>query len=109
MDTFIMQNFLNFDNELKINIFKYVNHPSNLSLTCKDWSAIAKNPYAKIEWLLVQYGKDALFHVVKLGPTFIDIGVCKYLTSSEMSRYFIGKILMHFGKYNQKLINPRLE
>ncbi|CAG8750868.1 5380_t:CDS:1, partial [Funneliformis mosseae] len=33
--------------EIKINIFKYVDTPLNLSLTCKAWNNIAKDPYAK--------------------------------------------------------------
>ncbi|PKY17562.1 hypothetical protein RhiirB3_522092 [Rhizophagus irregularis] len=45
-----------------------------LALTCRNWSAISKDAYAKTEWLLVRYGKShALFHAVRLGPTFMDI------------------------------------
>ena len=72
-----MQYFQNYEYEIKINILKYVNSPLNLALTCRNWSAIAKDPYAKTEWLILRYGKThALFNAVRLGPTFIDIPVC---------------------------------
>ena len=36
------------------------------------------------EWLLVHYGKaHALFHAVRLGPTFIDIPVCQILIARK--------------------------
>ena len=58
-----------FKEEIKINIFKYVDYPLNLALSCQNWSVIAKNPYAKTEWLIARYGKaHALFHAVRLGP-----------------------------------------
>ncbi|RIA98880.1 hypothetical protein C1645_748676 [Glomus cerebriforme] len=58
-----MQNFKNFEYEIKINIFKYVNFPLNLALTCRNWSVIVKDPYAKSEWLIAHFGKtSALFH-----------------------------------------------
>ena len=69
-----MQYFQNFEYEIKINIFKYVDSPLNLALTCRNWSVIAKDPYAKSEWLIVHFGKErALFHAVRLGPTFFDM------------------------------------
>ena len=58
------------EDEIKINIFKYVDYPQNLALTCRNWSVIAKDPYAKTEWLITHYGKAL---AVRLGPTFIDI------------------------------------
>ena len=64
--------FNNLPNEIKINIFKYVNHPLNLILTCRNWSVIAKDSYAKTEWLIEHHGKErALFHAVRLGSGFI--------------------------------------
>src|SRR5579862_1083077 len=96
------------EDKIKINIFKYVDYPLNLSLTCRNWSVIAKDPYAKIEWLLVRYGNNAnaLYHAVRLGPTFIDIPVFRALITKNVtiSRYFIQRLLMHFGRYQPKLI-----
>ena len=107
-----IQYFQNFEYEIKINIFKYVNSPLNLALTCRNWSIIAKDPYAKTEWLILRYGKaHALFHAVRLGPTFIDITVCDTLIARKViiSRYFVQRLLMHFGKYDQKLIELKIE
>ena len=67
-----------FEDEIKTNVFKYVDSPINLALTCRSWSIISKDAYAKTEWLLVHYGRaHALFHAVRLGPTFIDIRFVK--------------------------------
>ena len=104
--------FQNFEYEIKINIFIHVTSPLNLALTCQSWSAIAKDKYAKTQWLIVRYGKaHALFHAVRLGPTFIDTPVCQSLIARKaiISRYFIQRLLMHFGKYDQKLIELKIE
>ena len=98
-------------NEIKILIFKYVDSPLNLALTCKNWCVILKDEYAKTEWLVVHYGKaHAFFHAVRLGPTFIDIPVCQTLIAKKVpiSRYFIQRLLMCFGKCDQKLMELRL-
>src|ERR1044072_6888033 len=95
-----------FEYEIKINIFKYVDSPLNLALTCQNWSVIAKDPYAKSEWLIVHYGKEhALFHAIRLGPTFIDISVCQFLIERRViiSRDFIQKLLRQFGTCDQNL------
>src|SRR4051794_1579071 len=100
------------EGEIKITIFKYVDSPLNLALTCRNWSVIAKDPYAKHEWQIVHYGKaHALFHAVRLGPTFIDIPVCQTLIASKfiLYRYFIQRLLMHFEKYDQNLIELKIE
>ena len=102
----------NFKYEININIFKYVDYPLNLALTCRNWSVIVKDPYARSEWLIVHYGKlHALFHAVRLGPTFIDMPLCQTLIARNIgiSRYFVQRLLMHFGKYDQKLIELKLE
>ncbi|GBC08200.1 hypothetical protein RclHR1_07970002 [Rhizophagus clarus] len=100
------QIFENFVYEIKINIFKYVIHPLNLALTCQNWSIIVKDPYAKIEWLIVNYGKKhALSQAIKLGPTFIDMALCQVLIERRIitSKSFIQILLKFFGKYNRKL------
>ena len=107
-----IQYFQIFEYDIKLNIFKYVDSPLNLALTCRDWSVIAKDPYAKTEWLIIHYGKaHALFHAVRLGPTFIDIPVCQTLIARKViiSRYFVQRLLMHFGKYDEKLIEFEIE
>src|SRR5688572_18223780 len=103
-----MQYFQNFKYEIKINIFRYVKYPLNLALTCRAWSVIARDPFAKSEWLTVRYGKaHTLFNAARLGPTFIsDIPVCQTLLTRNalISGYFVQRLLMHFGKYDQRLI-----
>src|SRR2546421_279944 len=97
---------------VEINIFKYVNSTLNLDLTCRNWPAIAKDPYAKAEWLITRYGRaHALFHAVRLGPTFTDILVYQALIAKKVitSRYFLQRLLTHFGKYDQKLIELKIE
>jgi hypothetical protein len=95
------------EDKIKINIFKYVEYPFNLSLTCRSWSVIAKDPYAKTEWLLVHYRKaHALYHAVRLlDSTFIGMSTCQALTARKVviSKYFIQRLLMHFGSYDSKL------
>ncbi|RIA80641.1 hypothetical protein C1645_838327 [Glomus cerebriforme] len=96
----------NFEKTIKINIFKYVDNPMNLVLSCRTWSDVAKDFRAKAEWLLNQYGKiDAFFHAVRFGPPFIDIDVCRVLVSRNaiFSGYFIDKLLKHFGSRDPKL------
>ena len=104
--------FQNFEHEIKTNIFRFVKIPINLILTCRNWSIIGKDPYAKSEWLILHYGRaHALFHAVRLGPTFIDVSVCQTLISRKviLSRYFTQRLLMNFGKYDQKLIEHKIE
>ena len=107
-----MQYFLNLEHEIKIIIFKYVNNPLNLTLSCRNWSIIAKDPYVKADWLMVRYEKaHALFHAVRLGPTFIDIPLCQALIArnATVSRYFIQRLLIHFVKYDQELLDLKIE
>ncbi|CAG8581889.1 5931_t:CDS:2 [Funneliformis mosseae] len=98
--------------EIKINIFKHVDQPFNLARSCKSWAAVAKDSYAKTEWLLARSGKThALFVAVKLGPSFLTIPVCQNLLTRKViiSRYFVQRLLMHFGKFDQKLIDLKIE
>src|SRR5207248_9074567 len=60
----------------------------------------------------IRYGKaHALFHAVRLRSTFIEIPVCQTLITRKViiSRYFMQRLLMHFGKYDQKLIELKIE
>ncbi|CAB5378502.1 unnamed protein product [Rhizophagus irregularis] len=93
--------------EIKINIFKYVNYPLNLALTCRNWSVFIKNPYAKSEWLIVNYGKaHSLFYAINLGPTFIDIAVCQTLIARDIivfTRYFTQRLIQLKIEYNDNI------
>jgi hypothetical protein len=108
----MMQYFQNFEYEIKINIFKYINSPLNLILTCRNWSVIAKDSYAKTEWLIEHHGKEhALFHAVRLGVTFIDMTMCQSLIERRIitSRHLIQILLKHFRMHNKRLIELRIE
>ncbi|GBC03944.1 hypothetical protein RclHR1_05400006 [Rhizophagus clarus] len=99
-----MDYFRSFSNEIKINVFKYVDHPLNLALTCKDWATISKDPSARTEWLIISYGKTcALSCAVRLGPTFINMEVFQTLVSRNVtfSRYFVLRILRYIRECNE--------
>src|SRR5215213_2859529 len=67
-----------------VNIFKYVNSPMNLTLTCRNRFVIVKDSNAKTELLMVRYGKaHALFHA--------------------------RNVLIHFGEYDQKSIEFKID
>src|ERR1044071_3425000 len=98
--------------ELRIEIFKLVDKPISLSLTNRKWYAISQDPHARAEWLIYKYGRaHALFHAVKLGEGFITEDVVQALLARNaiLSRYFIQRLLMHFGKYDEKLIEFEIE
>jgi hypothetical protein len=67
-------------------IFKNINSPLNLTLTCRHLSIVAKYSYAKIEWLITRHGKAyaLLLHAVRLGSTFINIQVCQILIARNI-------------------------
>ncbi|KAG9292919.1 hypothetical protein G9A89_016281 [Geosiphon pyriformis] len=98
--------------ETCIEVFKWILHPAQLALSCKYWARIAGDPHTKATWLIFQYGKvHALFHAVRLGPSFIDLNIISSLLSQKviLSRYFIQRLLMHFGKYDEQLIMLKIE
>ncbi|GET55119.1 hypothetical protein GLOIN_2v1490054 [Rhizophagus irregularis DAOM 181602=DAOM 197198] len=98
-----MQYFQNFEYEIKINIYKYIDFPLNLALTCRNWSVISKDAYAKTEWLLVRYGKShALFQAVRLGPTFIDIPLIELKIEHNVGQLDADRI----RAFQQKIKSP---
>ena len=99
-------------NELRIEIFKFVDKPISLALTNRKWYAISQDAHARAKWLICNYGKaHALFYAVRLSNSFISQDVVVNLLSSNavMSRYFIQRLLMHFGAYDEKLIELKIE
>jgi hypothetical protein len=97
---------------LRINVFKFVTVPISLILTDRNWHTISNNIHAKTEWLIYKYGKShALFHAVRYGDGFITEEVVQSLLSNgaTMSRYFLQRLLMHFGKYDERLIELKIE
>lgn len=103
--------FNNLPSEIKINIFKYVEFPCNLSLSNKDWSVIAKDQSTRAKWIIFWFGKThALFHAVRLGPSFLNVGVARAIMAEKgvLSRYFLQRLLMHYGKYDPQLIELKI-
>src|SRR4051812_25950412 len=98
-------------NEIRIEIFKFGNTTS-LSMTNHKWYAISQDPHARAEWLIYKYGRaHALFHAVRLGGSFITEDVVQTLLAKGaiISRYFIQRLLMHFGSYDEKLIELKIK
>ena len=98
--------------EIRIEIFKFLNTPISLVLTNHKWYSISQDPQARAEWLIYKYGRaHALFHAVRLDSGFITENVVQALLARNaiISRYFIQRLLMHFGKYDEKLIEFEIE
>jgi hypothetical protein len=97
--------------ELKLEIFKFVKTPISLVLTNRKWYIISQDPQARAEWLIYKYGRGhALFHAIRLGD-FITEDVVQALLSRNaiISRYFIQRLLMHFGNYDERLIELKIQ
>ncbi|CAG8728551.1 20073_t:CDS:2 [Cetraspora pellucida] len=98
-------------NEVMIYVFTYVKNPINLTVSCKRWSLICKDSQAKAEWIIYQFGRaQCLFHAVRLGPKFISVDVARAIISKGgiLSRYFAQRLLIHYGNYDQKLIELKI-
>src|SRR5581483_3310004 len=98
--------------ELNVDIFRFVTTPISLILTNRQWYTISKDAHARAEWLINKYGRaHALFHAVRLGNSFITQEVVQALLARKaiMSRYFIQRLLMHFGSYDEKSIELQTE
>ncbi|CAG8501817.1 6594_t:CDS:2, partial [Cetraspora pellucida] len=98
--------------EIKITIFRFIQFPKNLSLTCKCWNNITNDSQARAEWILYQFGcAHSLFHAVRLGPSFITVSVVQSILAKGgiFSRYFVQRLCMHFGRYDNKLIEFKIK
>src|SRR3954463_16712273 len=97
--------------ELKIEIFKHIDIPFSLILTNRSWYLISQDSYTRANWLIYKYGRaHALFHAVRLGNGFITEDVVQALLTRNaiISRYFIQRLLMHFGVDDEKLIGFKI-
>src|SRR4051812_14192533 len=98
-------------NEIRSEIFKFIDTPISLILSDRKWYAISQNPHDRAKWLNYKYGRShALFHSVRLGD-FLTVDVVQALLSRNaiISRYFIQRLLMHFGPYDEKLIELKIQ
>jgi hypothetical protein len=98
--------------EIRSEIFKLLDTPIPLILTDRKWHAISKDPHVRGEWLICKYGRThALFHAVRLGNDFLTVDVVQALLARKalISRYFIQRLLMQFGSYDEKLIELKIQ
>src|SRR5688572_30508885 len=94
-------------NELKIEIFKYIETPMSLALTNHEWNTVSQDPYVRASWLIHKYGRArAFFHAVRLGKSFLTSQVIRslLLQNAIVSRYFMQRLLMNYGTYDEQLI-----
>ncbi|CAG8746466.1 16454_t:CDS:1, partial [Acaulospora colombiana] len=95
-----------------IEIFRHTDVPLNLLLSCKGFYQVSLDPHSRATWVIFKYGKaQALFHAVRLGPNFINVQVVKLILANGgiLSRYFVQRLLMHFGRYDSKLIELKIQ
>src|SRR6266513_2744237 len=98
--------------EINVEIFRFVDNTHTLILTNRQWYTVSKDPHARAEWLIYKYGRaHALFHAVRLGSNFLNLEVIQALLARNviLSRYFLQRLLMHFGTYDEKLIELKIE
>src|SRR4051812_41841858 len=99
-------------NELRFRIFQFVDTPISLALTDRAWYSVSRDPQSRADWLIYKYGRaQAFFHSVRLGNSFLTVDVIKALLAKNaiISRYFLQRLLMHFGSYDEKLIELKIE
>ncbi|RGB40231.1 hypothetical protein C1646_753605, partial [Rhizophagus diaphanus] len=98
--------------EIRSEIFKFIDTPISFILTDRKWYAVSQDPHARGEWLIYKYGRShALFHDVRLGNDFLTLDVVQALLARNalISRYFIQRLLMQFGSYDDKLIERKIQ
>ncbi|RIB21970.1 hypothetical protein C2G38_2243594 [Gigaspora rosea] len=97
--------------EILIFIFKRVRFPKDLILSCRRIAKLSKNPQVKAAWIIYQFGAaHCLFHAIKLGSSFLDVTVAQAIIAQGgiLSRYFVQRLHMNFGAYDNKLIDLRI-
>src|SRR5438270_10072148 len=98
--------------EIRVEIFKYVETPFSLILTDRKWHEISRDPHTRAKWLIYKYGRShALFHAVRLGEGFINEDVVQTLFARNViiSRYFIQRLIRQYGTYDERLIELKME
>ncbi|GES73904.1 hypothetical protein GLOIN_2v1817420 [Rhizophagus clarus] len=99
-------------NEVRSEIFKFTDIPISLILTDRKWYSISQDPHVRARWLIYKYGRShALFQAVRLGNDFLTVDVVQALLARNalISRYFVQRLLMHFGSYDEKLIELKIQ
>ncbi|RIB08338.1 hypothetical protein C2G38_2045246 [Gigaspora rosea] len=97
--------------EILIYIFKRVRFPKNLMLSCRRIAKLSKDPQVKAAWIIYQFGAaHCLFYAIKIGPSFLDVTVAQAIIAQGgiLSRYFVQRLHMNFGTYDNKLIELKI-
>ncbi|RIB21971.1 hypothetical protein C2G38_2033973 [Gigaspora rosea] len=97
--------------EILIFIFKRVRFPKNLLLSCRRIAKLSKDPQVKAAWIIYQFGAaHCLFYAIKIGTSFLDVAVAQAIIAQGgiLSRYFVQRLHMNFGAYDNKLIELKI-
>src|SRR6185312_14766497 len=97
--------------ELKLEIILHLRNPTVLAKCSHEWNSIVNLPSTKAKWLIFRHGRThALFHAVRMGEPFINLDVveCLFAQKAHISRYFIQRLVLGFGKYDSRLIDLKL-
>ncbi|CAG8639211.1 2414_t:CDS:1, partial [Paraglomus brasilianum] len=97
--------------ELKAEVILHLGNPIPLARCSRAWYATVNSPVTKSKWLISRYGEThALFHAVRMGDPFINVDVveCLFAQKAHLSRYFIQRLILGFGKYDSRLIGLKL-
>ena len=94
--------------ELKVEIILHLRNPTSLAKCSREWNNIVNLPFTKAKWLIGRQGRThALFHAVKMGEPFINLDVveCLFAQKAHISRYFIQRLVLGFGKDDSRIID----
>ncbi|CAG8615423.1 8182_t:CDS:2, partial [Paraglomus brasilianum] len=97
--------------ELKVEIILHLRNPTSLARCSREWNNIVNLPSTKSKWLIGRHGRThALFHAVRMGEPFINLDVveCLFAQKAHISRYFIQRLVLGFGKCDSRLIDLKL-
>src|SRR5436309_98101 len=90
-----------------IEIYQYIRHPISFILVNKKFHRLCIDPVAKSKWALTNFGRiHVLVFAISLGKTFTTVDVVKSLLAlkANFSRYFIQRLLLQYGQYDEGLI-----
>src|SRR5947209_16103454 len=98
--------------ELFIEIYQHIRYPISLILVNKQFHHLCTISVAKSTWALANFGRiHTLFYAISLGKSFITVDVIKSLLALKVnfSRYFIQRLLLQYGQYDEELIRLKLQ
>src|SRR5437660_735775 len=98
--------------ELFIEIYQHIRYPISLILVNKQFHHLCTISVAKSTWALANFGRiHTLFYAISLGKSFITVDVVKSLLALKVnfSRYFIQRLLLQYGQYDEESIKLKLQ